>query len=65
MPLPEEGIWLSRQRRKKLMRYFNAGLTVFPEGSVTDSGETFVDVWMRLAQVIDKVDLIKKRPYLD
>jgi len=30
MPLSEEGIWLSRQRRKKLMPYFNAGLIVFP-----------------------------------
>ncbi|WP_339765108.1 hypothetical protein [uncultured Sulfitobacter sp.] len=65
MPLPEERIWLSRQRRKKLMPYFNAGLIVFPEGPVTDEGETFVEVWMRLAQIIDQVDLIKKRPYLD
>ncbi len=65
MPLPEDRIWLLRQRRRKLMPYFNAGLIVFPEGPMTDSGESFVDVWMRLAQVIDKVDLIKKRPYLD
>jgi hypothetical protein len=62
---PEDRIWLSRQRRKKLLPYFNAGLIVFPEGPVAESGESFAEVWMRLAQQIDKVDIIKKRPYLD
>lgn len=62
---PEDRIWLARQRRRKLMPYFNAGLIVFPEGPVAPTGETFAQVWMRLAQMIDKIDIVKKRPYLD
>lgn len=65
MPMPEDRIWLSRQRRRKLMPYFNAGLIVFPEGPLTDDGESFAQVWMRLAQRIDQIDIVKKRPYLD
>ena len=65
MEKPDDRIWLSRQQRRKLMPYFNAGLIVFPEGPVAEGGETFAQVWNRLAQVIDKVDLVKKRPYLD
>lgn len=62
---PEDRIWLARQRRRKLMPYFNAGLIVFPEGPIGPNGETFAEVWMRLAQEIDKIDIVKKRPYLD
>ncbi|MFT5867754.1 MAG: hypothetical protein ACI82I_003518 [Gammaproteobacteria bacterium] len=62
---PEDRIWLARQRRRKLMPYFNAGLIVFPEGPVAPTGETFAQVWMRLAQMIDQIDIVKKRPYLD
>ena len=47
------------------MPYFNAGLIVFPEGPVAESGESFAQVWNRLAQKIDKIDIVKKRPYLD
>ena len=65
MEMPEDRIWLARQRRRKLMPYFNAGLIVFPEGPIAQSGETFVQVWNRLAGEIDKIDIIKKRPYLD
>ena len=65
MDFPEDRIWLARQQRRKLMPYFNAGLIVFPEGPVTPAGETFAQVWMRLAQMIDKIDIVKKRPYLD
>ncbi len=65
MEKPDERIWLSRQKARKLMPYFNAGLIVFPEGPVTEDGESFAEVWMRLAQRIDKIDIIKKRPYLD
>jgi hypothetical protein len=63
--MPEDRIWLARQRRRKLMPYFNAGLIVFPEGPVAPTGETFVKVWNRLALEIDKIDIVKKRPYLD
>lgn len=65
MGKPEDRIWLARQQRRKLMPYFNAGLIVFPEGPVTQTGETFAQVWYRLAQKIDKIDIVKKRPYLD
>jgi hypothetical protein len=65
MEKPADRIWLSRQRRRKLMPYFNAGLIVFPEGPVAPSGESFPQVWNRVAQRLDKVDLVKKRPYLD
>lgn len=65
MPLPEDRIWLLRQRRRKMMPYFNAGLIVFPEGPVAETGESFAQVWNRLAQKIDKIDIVKKRPYLD
>ena len=65
MPMPADRIWLARQRRRKLMPYFSAGFFVFPEGPANDANESFVDVWMRLARMIDKVDIIKKRPYLD
>jgi hypothetical protein len=65
MEKPQDRIWLARQRRRKLMPYFNAGLIVFPEGPVAPTGETFVEVWMRLAGLIDKIDIVKKRPYLD
>lgn len=65
MEKPEDRIWLSRQQRRKLMPYFNAGLIVFPEGPVSESGETFAEVWNTLAQKIDKIDIVKKRPYLD
>lgn len=62
---PEDRIWLSRQRRRKMMPYFNAGLIVFPEGPTKATGETFAQVWNRLALEIDKIDIVKKRPYLD
>ena len=65
MPMPADRIWLARQRRRKLMPYFSAGFFVFPEGPANDANESLVDVWMRLARMIDKVDIIKKRPYLD
>jgi hypothetical protein len=65
LEIPTDRIWLSRQQRRKLIPYFNAGLIVFPEGPVAATGETFVQVWMRLAAQIDQIDIIKKRPYLD
>jgi hypothetical protein len=65
MEKPDDRIWLARQRRRKLLPYFNAGLIVFPEGPVAPTGETFAQIWMRLAQIIDKIDIVKKRPYLD
>lgn len=65
MDLPEERIWLSRQRRRPMMPYFNAGLIVFPEGPLTPSGDSFAEVWMQLAARIDQIDIVKKRPYLD
>ncbi|MEP5759930.1 MAG: hypothetical protein ABJ327_11620 [Litoreibacter sp.] len=65
MEKPQERIWLSRQRRRKLMPYFNAGLVVFPEGEIAPTNETFAQVWYRLACQIDSIDIENKRPYLD
>lgn len=65
MEKPQERIWLSRQRNRKMMPYFNAGLIVFPEGPTAPNNETFAQVWYRLARQIDCLDIEKKRPYLD
>lgn len=65
MEKPQERIWLQRQRRRKMMPYFNAGLIVYPEGPQAATGERFPETWMRLAQQIDTLDIVKKRPYLD
>lgn len=65
MEMPQERIWLSRQRRRMLMPYFNAGLVVFPEGPTAPDGASFAEVWHDLAQKIDRIDVVKKRPYLD
>ncbi|MEO0999191.1 MAG: hypothetical protein AAFW69_01095 [Pseudomonadota bacterium] len=65
MEMPEERIWLLRQRRRPMMPYFNAGLIVFPEGPVAEDGRSFPRVWNDLAQRIDRIDVVKKRPYLD
>ena len=65
MPLPSERIWLQRQKRRKLMPYFNAGLVAFEEGPMFE-GESFAEIWYRLARRIDdQADVPKKRPYLD
>ncbi|MEO0485590.1 MAG: hypothetical protein AAF092_06735 [Pseudomonadota bacterium] len=66
MEPPTERIWLQRQRRRKMMPYFNAGLIVFPEGPRNAHGESFAQIWYRLARQIDaRADVPKKRPYLD
>lgn len=65
MPLPDARIWLARQRRRKLMPYFNSGLVAFPEAPVAADGRRFPQVWYDLARAIDGHDIAKKRPYLD
>ncbi|MEM9474828.1 MAG: glycosyl transferase family 90 [Pseudomonadota bacterium] len=65
MAVPEARIWLSRQRRRQLLPYFNAGLVAFPEGPVAPDGRSFAEIWHDLAQAIDRRDIPKKRPYLD
>lgn len=67
MPLPEERIMLMKQKRGQArIPYFSSGLFSFPEQHRNAEGKSFPQVWMDLAQIIDRDDAIpKKRPYLD
>jgi len=67
MELPEERFMLMKQKRGKArIPYFSSGLFSFPEHHRTEDGKSFPQVWMDLAQTIDRDEAIpKKRPYLD
>jgi len=67
MPLPEERIYLMRQKRgPKRVPYFSSGFFTFPERHRTTDGQSFPEVWMDIAQRLDQnPDIPKKRPYLD
>lgn len=67
MALPEERIRLMRQKGARgRIPYFSSGLFSFPEGHRNSEGRSFPQVWMDLAQSIDKKDEIPgRRPYLD
>jgi len=67
MELPEERFMLMKQKRGKArIPYFSSGLFSFPEHHRTADGKSFPQVWMDLAQTIDRDEAIpKKRPYLD
>jgi hypothetical protein len=46
--------------------YFSSGLFSFPEGHKNSEGKSFPQVWMDVAQIIDKNEKIPgRRPYLD
>lgn len=67
MPLPEERVKLMRQKGERgRIPYFSSGLFSFPEKHRNLEGKTFPEVWMDVAQIIDKNDEIPgRRPYLD
>lgn len=67
MPVPKERIRLMKQTKGGgRMPYFSSGLFSFPEQFRTADGKSFPQVWMDMAQALDKaLDLPAKRPYLD
>lgn len=67
MPLPQERIRLMRQKGVRgRIPYFSSGLFSFPEMHRNSEGKRFPEVWMDVAQDIDKNDQIPgRRPYLD
>jgi hypothetical protein len=67
MPLPEARVKLTRQKGdRQRLPYFSSGLFSFPEQHRNAQGQSFPEVWMDVAQTIDRNDSIPgKRPYLD
>ena len=67
MPLPKERIRLMKQTKGGgRLPYFSSGLFTFPEQYRTPEGKSFPQVWMQMAQTLDRaLDLPAKRPYLD
>lgn len=67
MAVPEERIRLMRQKGERgRIPYFSSGLFSFPEGHKNSEGKSFPQVWMDVAQIIDKNEKIPgRRPYLD
>ena len=67
LPMPEERIFLMRQKRgKKRVPYFSSGFFTFPEQHRSADGRSFPEVWMDVAQALDRnPEIPKKRPYLD
>jgi hypothetical protein len=67
MPLPEGRVKLMRQKGdRQRLPYFSSGLFSFPEQHRNAQGQSFPEVWMDVAQTIDRNDSIPgKRPYLD
>lgn len=67
MPLPEDRFKLMRQKGNRVrIPYFSSGLFSFPEQHRNAEGKSFPEVWMDIAQMIDKNEEIPgRRPYLD
>ncbi len=67
MVVPEERVRLMRQKGARgRIPYFSSGLFSFPEGHKNSEGKSFPQVWMDVAQAIDKNEEIPgRRPYLD
>lgn len=66
MEVPEDRVMLMRDQRKPMIPYYSSGFVVFPELYRTKAGQSFPEVWMDTAQLIDAIpDLDNKRPYLD
>lgn len=62
MPVPEERVYLMRQRKRPKVPYFSSGFVLFPESG----GERFPDVWYETARRIDEIETLEnRRPYLD
>lgn len=67
MPVPEDRVKLMRQKGSRgRIPYFSSGLFSFPEKHRNAEGKSFPEVWMDIAQVIDRNEAIPgRRPYLD
>lgn len=66
MPVPEERIEFTRDKRIQAVPYFNAGLIVMDERHRSPDGKRFAEVWMDSAKSLDGMEgLDNKRPYLD
>ena len=66
MDVPEDRIYLARQKGRPKVPYFSSGFFTFPEGILPNLGKRFSEVWMDAAQTIDAIEgLENKRPYLD
>lgn len=67
MPIPEARIKLMRQKGdRERLPYFSSGLFSFPEQHRNADNKSFPEVWMDVAQTIDKNEEIPgRRPYLD
>ena len=64
MPVPEERIYLMRQKRRPKVPYFSSGFVLFPENDGPNG--RFADIWYETARKIDEIDdLENRRPYLD
>jgi hypothetical protein len=65
LPLPTERITLARGRRRDYLPYFNAGMILFPEGTILND-RSFAEAWLETALTIDHLVVVKKkRPWLD
>jgi hypothetical protein len=59
MPLPEGRVKLMRQKGdRQRLPYFSSGLFSFPEQHRNAQGQSFPEVWMDVAQTIDRNDSI-------
>lgn len=67
MPLPEDRVKLMRQKgNRERIPYFSSGLFSFPEQHRNADGKSFPEVWMDIAQTIDRNEETPgRRPYLD
>ncbi len=67
MEMPEERIKLMRQKGARgRIPYFSSGLFSYPEQHRNADGKSFPEVWMDIAQTIDRnPDIPGRRPYLD
>ena len=65
MEVPAERMTMTRDKRKKVAPYFNAGLIVVDETWRTPAGQRFAEVWMDCAQKLDATGIDARRPYLD
>lgn len=61
---PTERVRLARGRRISMLPYFNGGLVGFSLAK-GPQGLTFAETWLDTALQIDRMDIIRRRPWLD
>ena len=67
LPVPEERVRLSRNQQQSVPPDFSSGIVLFPETECTDNGQSFAELWMDTAQIVDRVPMMDpyRRPFLD